>query len=139
MPLSIFRKLGLREASLTTVTLQLAYQSFKHPRGIIEDVLIKVNKFIFSTDFITLDMEEDKEIPIILGRPFLATRRDLIDVQKGELKLRVQGEKVTFNVFEVIRHPHDESYSLQNDAQYLMAKEMGGAPNNKTSFIFDPP
>ena len=79
-PLSIFRKLGLREANPTTITLQLADMSLTHPRGIIEDVLVKVDKFIFLADFIVLDMEEDKEVPIILGRPFLATGRALIDV-----------------------------------------------------------
>ena len=61
----------------------------KDPRGVIEDVLVKEDKFIFPANFIVLDMEEDKEIPIILGRPFLATGRAMIDVQKGELKLRV--------------------------------------------------
>ncbi|XP_062118876.1 uncharacterized protein LOC133832566 [Humulus lupulus] len=89
MPLSVFRRLGLGEASPTTVILQLADRSVKHPRGIIEDVLVKVDKFIFSADFIALDMEEDENVPIILGRPFLATRQALIDVQKGELTLRV--------------------------------------------------
>ena len=79
MSLSIFRRLGLGEARSTTVTLQLADRSLKHPRGVIEDVLVKVDKFIFPADFIVLDME-DKEIPIILGRPFLATGRALIDV-----------------------------------------------------------
>ena len=71
----------------------------------IEDVLVKVHKFIFPADFIVLDMEADKEIPIILGRPFLATSRALIDVQMGELKLRVQEDEVKFNVFEAVRHP----------------------------------
>lgn len=85
MPLSIFRKLGLGEARPTIVSLQLADRSIKHPRGIIEDVLVKVDKFIFSANFIILDMEEDREIPIILGRPFLATSQALIDVQRGEL------------------------------------------------------
>ncbi|XP_062104040.1 uncharacterized protein LOC133815189 [Humulus lupulus] len=99
MPLFVFRKLGLGEAKPTTITLQLAYRSIKHPRGVIEDVLVKVDKFIFPADFIVLDMEEDANIPIIFGRPFLATGRALIDVQKGELKLRVQNEEVTFNVF----------------------------------------
>ena len=89
MPLSIFKRLGLGEARLTTVTLQLANISLNHPKGVIEGVLVKVDKFIFPTDFIVLDMEEDKEIPIILGRPFLATGRAMIDVQRGELKLRV--------------------------------------------------
>ena len=60
-------------------------RSLKHPRGVIEDDLVKVDKFIFPADFIVLDMEEDKEIPIILGRPFLATDRAMIDVQRGEL------------------------------------------------------
>ena len=105
MPLSIFRRLGLGEARPTTVTLQLIDRSLKHPRGVIEDVLVKVEKFIFPADFILLDMEEDKEIPIILGRPFLATGKAMIDVQRGELKLRVQEDEVKFNVFEVVRHP----------------------------------
>ena len=66
-----------------------------------------MDKFIFPTDFIILDMQEDKEVPIILGRPFLAIERAMIDVQKGELRLRVQEEEVTFNVFNAIKHPHD--------------------------------
>ena len=70
----------------------------------IEEVMVKVDKFIFSTDFIVLDMEEDKEIPIISGRPFFATGKAMIDVQRGELKLRVQDDEVKFNVFEAVRH-----------------------------------
>ena len=80
MPLSSFRRLGLGEARPTTVTLQLVDRSLKHPRGVIEGVLVKVDKFIFLTDSIVLDMDEDKEIPIILGRSFLATGRAMIDV-----------------------------------------------------------
>ena len=72
MPLSIFRKLGLGEAKPTRVTLQMADRSIKHPRGVIEDVFVKVDKFIFLADFVVLDMEEDSDIPIILGKPFLA-------------------------------------------------------------------
>ena len=56
MPLSIFRKLGLGEVRLTTISLQLADRSIKYPRGVIEDVLIKVDKFIFLANFIVLDM-----------------------------------------------------------------------------------
>ena len=67
----------------------MADRSLKYPRGVIEDVLVKVDKFIFPTDSIVLDMDEDNEIPIILGRPFLATGKAMIDVKKGELKLRV--------------------------------------------------
>ena len=99
MPLTIFRKLGLGEAKSTIVTLQLVDRSLKHPRGIIEDVLVKVDKFIFAADFIVLDMKEEKEVLIILRRkPFLDIGRALIDVHKGELKLRVQDDEVTFNI-----------------------------------------
>ncbi|KAJ8620016.1 hypothetical protein MRB53_028545 [Persea americana] len=97
--------IGLGEVKPATVSLQLADRSIKGPRGIIEDVLVKVDKFIFPADFVVLDMEEDKETPLILGRPFLATGRTLIDVQQGKLILRVQDEEITFNVFEAVRHP----------------------------------
>ncbi|XP_062118745.1 uncharacterized protein LOC133832415 [Humulus lupulus] len=106
MPLSIFGKLKFREAQPTTVSLQMADRSLKHPRGIIEDVIVKVDKFIFPADFIILDIEEDENIPIILGRTFLSTGRALIDVQKGELKLRVQKEEVTFKVFVEMEVPN---------------------------------
>ena len=75
MSLSIFKRLRLGEACPTTIALQLVDRFLKHPRGVIVDVLVKVDKFIFPADFIVLDMEEDKEIPIILGRTFLATGR----------------------------------------------------------------
>ena len=82
MPLSIIKKLNLGEARPTTVTLQLADKSLTHPRCFIEDVLVKVDKFIFSADFTILDMEKVKEVPIILGRPFLAMGKALTNVQK---------------------------------------------------------
>ena len=83
------QKLKLGEARPTTVTLQLADQSLTHPCGIIEDVLEKVDKFIFPANFIIVHMEEDKEVPIIRRRPFLAMGRALVNVQKGELRLRI--------------------------------------------------
>ncbi|KAH9716698.1 hypothetical protein KPL71_021550 [Citrus sinensis] len=91
----------------TTVTLQLADRSHAYPEGKIEDVLVKVDKFIFPVDFIVLDFEADKEVPIILGRPFLATGKTLIDVQKGELTIRVNDQQVTFNVLEAMRNPDE--------------------------------
>ena len=87
----------------------------------IEDVLVKVDKFIFSEDFIILDMEEDKEIPIILGRPFLTTSRAMIDVQKGEVKLRALGDGVNFNVFQPMKLPDDYP---NKDTSVLYPKEI---------------
>lgn len=44
-------------------------------------------------------MEEDQEIPLIFGRPFLATGEVLIDIQGGQLTLRVNEEEVRFNIY----------------------------------------
>lgn len=83
MSFSIFRKLGLEEADLTTILLQLADRSTTYPRRLIEDVLIKVDKFI-PANFIVLDMTEDEELPLILKRPFLAMGKTLVDVYQGK-------------------------------------------------------
>ncbi|KAI3735489.1 hypothetical protein L6452_14988 [Arctium lappa] len=79
-PLSVFNNLGIGEARPTTVTLQLADKSIAFPKGKIEDVLVQVDKFIFPAAFIILDFEADKDTPILLGRPFLATDRTIIDI-----------------------------------------------------------
>ncbi|KAL6553844.1 hypothetical protein OROMI_019517 [Orobanche minor] len=134
MPLSIFQKLNMGEAKATTVSLQLADRSIKYPRGIIEDVLIKVDKFIFPADFIILDMEEDQDIPIILGRPFLATGRAIIDVEEGKLILTIQDEHVVFNILKTSKNSSTENYSLKINAIKAMGNEPSG--NNPSE---DPP
>ncbi|KAK6121997.1 hypothetical protein DH2020_044259 [Rehmannia glutinosa] len=106
MPLSIFRQLGLGEVKPSTITLQFADRSLTYPKGIIGDILVKVDKFIFPVDFLVLDMEEDKDVPLILGRPFLATGKALIDVQKGQLTLRVNDEHVLFTIYKALQF-HD--------------------------------
>ncbi|XP_075077181.1 uncharacterized protein LOC142163927 [Nicotiana tabacum] len=98
MPLAIYTKLGIGRARLTSMLLQLADHTVKRPTGILDDVLVQVGKFVFPTDFIILDCQMDEEIPIILGRPFLATRRALIDCETGELKMRLNNEEIIFNV-----------------------------------------
>ncbi|KAK8925800.1 hypothetical protein KSP39_PZI018378 [Platanthera zijinensis] len=113
MPLSIYKKLGLGEISKTSITLQLADRTLTFPKGIVEDVLVKVDKFIFPADFVVLDMEEDREVPIIVGRPFLATGRTLIDVQKGELTMRVNNKHITFNVLKAMKFPHRDEDNME--------------------------
>ena len=61
-------------------------------------MLVKVWKFIFPGDFVFMKMEEDTQVPLLLGRPFLATGAALIDVQKGDLTLRVGNEEIHFNL-----------------------------------------
>ncbi|XP_073119970.1 uncharacterized protein [Henckelia pumila] len=83
--------------------------------GIIEDVLVKVDKFIFLVDFVVLDMEEDLDMPLILGRPFLEIGKALIDVQKGELLLRVGEEKISFDVFNALKFSQNNEECFQLD------------------------
>ncbi|XP_070014303.1 uncharacterized protein [Nicotiana sylvestris] len=70
----------------------------KRPLGIIDDVLVRVDKFILPADFVILDCKVDYEVPIILGRPFLATGKALVDMEAGEFTFRVGDEKVVFHV-----------------------------------------
>ncbi|KAL8485102.1 hypothetical protein ACS0TY_027413 [Phlomoides rotata] len=106
MPFSIFKKLGLGELKPTTISLQLADRSMTYPRGVIENVLVKVKKFIFPVDFVVLDMVEDRTIPLILGRPFLATGGAVIDVKEGKLVLNVNDEHVMFDIYNAMKF-HD--------------------------------
>ncbi|XP_054782731.1 uncharacterized protein LOC129290039 [Prosopis cineraria] len=105
MPLSVFGKLQLGEVSPTSVTLQLAYRSLAFSKGKIEDVLVKVYKFIFPVDFIVLDYDEDRNLLLIVGRPFLVTTRALINVERGEIKLRVNNEEVGFSMYKATKYP----------------------------------
>ena len=98
MPLSVVQRLSLGELTPTTIILQMVDRSMAQPEGVLEDVLVKVGKFIFPVDFVVMKMEEDNQVPLLLGRPFLATRAALIDVQKGELTLRMGNEAVHFNL-----------------------------------------
>jgi hypothetical protein len=83
--------------------LQLADRSIKKPRGIVEDVLIKVDKFYYPVDFIVLDTEPvpypDKQIPVILGRPFLATANACINYRTGVMKIYFGNMKIRLNIF----------------------------------------
>ena len=98
MPLSVVHRLSLGELIPTAITLHMANRSMARLEGVLEDVLVKVGKFIFHVDFVIMKMEEDTQVPILLRRPFLATGAALIDVKKGELTLRVGDEAVHFNL-----------------------------------------
>ncbi|KAL4285281.1 hypothetical protein GQ457_16G021740 [Hibiscus cannabinus] len=93
MPKSVFQKLGIGEAKPTTVMLQLADHSYVQLEGKIEDILVQLDKFIFSADFLILDGETNTEAPIILGIPFLATGRVLFDFWNEELIFRAAQEE----------------------------------------------
>ena len=105
MPLFVAKRLNLGELTPTAITLEMADRTLAHPEGILEDVLIQVVKFIFLVDFVVINIEEDKQITLMLGRPFLVIGAALIDVKKGELTLRVGDEAVHFNLNDSLKQP----------------------------------
>ncbi|XP_070035756.1 uncharacterized protein [Nicotiana tomentosiformis] len=113
MPLSLFKQLGLGAPRPTTMMLQLADRSIAYTEGVIEDVLLQIGKFIFPADFIILDFEADEQVPIILGRPLLATGDAIIKVREGKMIMRVDNEEAVFNVYKAIQLPrHYEELSM---------------------------
>nr|GEW84460.1 reverse transcriptase domain-containing protein [Tanacetum cinerariifolium] len=104
MPLFIWKKLSLPELTLTRMTLELADRSITRPKGVAEDVFMKVGKFYFLTDFVVVDFKADPRVPLILGRSFLRTGRALIDVYGEEITLQVDDEAVTFNLNQTTRY-----------------------------------
>ncbi|XP_028094375.1 uncharacterized protein LOC114294434 [Camellia sinensis] len=112
LPYSVYLQLGLGELKPTSVILKLADRSVKIPRGVIEDVLIRVDKFYFPIDFIVLDTQpahnSNNQIPVILGRPFLATSNVLINCWNGVMKISFGNMMVELNIFDISKQPPTE-------------------------------
>ncbi|GKD23784.1 zinc knuckle CX2CX4HX4C containing protein [Tanacetum coccineum] len=97
MTFSMFKCLGLRTSRLVNMVIKMADRSMQSPKGIVENVKVKIHKFIFSVDFVILDIVEDNKVLIILGRPILAIAHARIDVFGGKISLEVGKEQVIFN------------------------------------------
>ncbi|XP_073222385.1 uncharacterized protein [Cicer arietinum] len=111
MPLSVCKKLDVGKLKPTHVSLQLVNRSIKYPVGILEDVSIKVGQLFIPADFVVLEMEEDSQVPILLGRHFLATTGAIIDVKNGKLVFNVSDEKIEFNLSNLMKNPSlEDSY-----------------------------
>ncbi|CAL9020537.1 unnamed protein product, partial [Prunus brigantina] len=127
MPYHVYEKLNLGELQATSVSIQLADRTIRYPKGILEDVLVKVEELILPADFLVLEMEEapihDNQLPLILGRPFMAIAGAIIDVKKGTLTMNVFDETIAFKVFEASKFPSDEHEVFQLDAIDTMVKE----------------
>ncbi|GKB15058.1 reverse transcriptase domain-containing protein [Tanacetum coccineum] len=137
MPLSVWKKLSLPELTSTRMTLELADRSVAHPKGVAEDVFVKVGKFYFLADFVVVDYDVDPRVPLILGRPFLRTARALIDVYGEELTLRVDDEAITFKVGQTSRY--SRNYETVNQVNVIdvaceeYAQEVLGFLDSSTS------
>nr|GEV72191.1 reverse transcriptase domain-containing protein [Tanacetum cinerariifolium] len=118
------------------MTLELVDRSITHPKGVVEDVFVKVGKFHFSTDFVVVDFEADPRVLLILGISFLRTGRALIDVYGEEITLQVNDEAVTFNLNHTTRYSstYDDMSVNRIDiidvAREEYAQEMLGLFNN---------
>ena len=103
MPYSMYKQLGLRELKPNSITLSLADRSIKIPKGIVEDVLIQVDKFYYHVDFVVLDTAPvvvgANYAPIILGRPFLTTSNVIINCQNGVMQLTFGNMTLELNIF----------------------------------------
>ena len=130
MPLSVVKRLCLGELTPIAMTPQMVHKKLAQLKGILEDVLIKVGKFIFLVDFVVIAIEEDKQVPLLLGRPFLTTRATLIGVKKGKLILMDGDETIHFNLNQSLKQPEFDivdckivetkvpiSFELKNDCR----------------------
>ena len=105
LPYSVYKQLGLGELKPTNLTLSLADRSVKIPKGIVEDVLVKVDKFYYPVDFVVLDTEPmasgPNHVPIILGRQFLATANAIINFRNGVMQLPFGNMTLELNIFHL--------------------------------------
>ncbi|XP_070013949.1 uncharacterized protein [Nicotiana sylvestris] len=106
MPFFLFKTLGIGQPRATSMILKMADPTMKRPLGIIDDVLVWVGNFILPTDFVILDYEIDYEVLILLGRPFLAIGKALVDVETGELTFRVGDKKIVLHVCKSMKQPN---------------------------------
>ncbi|GKE38968.1 hypothetical protein Tco_1462373, partial [Tanacetum coccineum] len=98
MPLSMYKRLGIGKLKPINMVIEMADNTKCTPKGIVENLLIKIDKFIFPVDFVILDMVEDLRMPIILGRPLLATAHAKVDIFRKSISLEVGNEKVIFKM-----------------------------------------
>lgn len=104
MPYPFYKKLSRLDLKLIRMGIHLANNKVTFPRGTVEIFLVKIEKFVFPTDFVVLDMEDYNQVPIILGRPFLSSARDLVDVRESKLTLHIGSDAITFGVDQAMKH-----------------------------------
>ncbi|GJS88904.1 reverse transcriptase domain-containing protein [Tanacetum coccineum] len=122
----------------TRMSIKLADRSVKYHIGVCENLLVKTNKFIFPVDFVVLEMDEDELVPIILGRPFLATSRTIIDVHEGKLSMRLGNKTVTFNIRKSLKSKYSRNDYLPWVSPVQVVPKKGGmtvVKNEKNELI----
>ncbi|XP_050896269.1 uncharacterized protein LOC127103013 [Lathyrus oleraceus] len=105
MPLVVCERLDLGDMQPPRMSLQLTDRSVKYPIGILEDNPVRIGQLYIPTDFVVMDIKEDKEIPILLSRPFLSSAEAMIDVKRGKMTFEVGDEKVEFIISKFPKAP----------------------------------
>ena len=120
LPYSMYKQLGLGELKPTSITLSLADRSIEIPKGTVEDVLIQVDKFYYLVDFVVLDTEPTTAganyVPIILGRPFLATSKAIINCRNGVMQLTFGNMTLELNIFHLSKKHMQPEEDVQEEA-----------------------
>ena len=130
LPYLVYKQLGLRGLKPMSSTLSLADRSMKIPRGIIEDVLVPVDKFYYPVDFVVLDtnpvVKGTNYVPIILGRQFLVTSNAIINCRNGVMQLTFGNMTLELNIFHLYKkhiHPEEEEWSEEVCMIYTLVEE----------------
>ena len=104
MSYSIYAYLKLGPLNKTDVVIQFVDRSIVYSKGIMEDIIVKVNDLVFTTDFYVFDMEHGYQTALILlGRPFLKTSKTKIDIRSGTLTIEFDGEIIMFNIYDAMK------------------------------------
>ena len=129
----MYKQLGLEELKPTNITLSLADRSMKIPKGIVEDVLVKVDKFYYPVDFVVLDTEPiengPNHVPIILGRPFLATANAIINCRNGVMQLTFGNMTLELNIFHLSHKHKSLEGEMEGVNEVCLVGQNTGKPN----------
>ncbi|XP_057755709.1 uncharacterized protein LOC130974888 [Arachis stenosperma] len=123
IPSSLVEKLHIEEVKPVQMSLELVDKSMVYPRGVIENLLVKVDSFIYPADFVVLDSNEDDGDSVILGRPFLVTARAIIDIEEGKLTLRMHDQSVTLKVLPEAQFSKEKKDYMKIDKGESQMKE----------------
>ena len=133
LPYSVYKQLGLGELKPTNITLSLADRSVKIPKGIVEDVLVKVDKFYYPVDFVVLDTEPiangPNHVPIILGRPFLAIANEIINCRNGVMQLTFGNMTLELNIFHLCHKQKSLEAEVEGNNEVCSVDQSSGKPN----------
>ena len=133
LPYLVYKKLGLGELKPTNITLSLADRSVKIPKGIVEDVLVKVEEFYYPVYFVVLDTEPIEKgpnhVPIVLGRPFLATTNAIIDCRNGVMQLTFGNMTLELNIFHLSHKHKSLEGEMDGNNEVYSVDQSSGKPN----------